>query len=249
MKKFGLLSLFAVLLVGVAANACPNLNGSTCLFYGGDFDPNNPNANGLPNENDALVHGDPYGAATYQNFIYDGHSPITGLFTNNFIITNTVPKIGYWEIRSGVSEGNGGTLVASGTGVLTNTPTGISDFGFPIFTDSVTFSPMILAAGTYWFSVVPECSPTCGENSRSYNANTLGLNSVGTQINNEQFFNSSFFGVNFTNANNEGASTYQTFSSGVLTDVPEPSSMTMLGSGLLAAAGVVRRRLTQQLLQ
>ncbi len=65
------------------------------------------------------------------------------------------------------------------------------------------------------------------------------MNSVGTQTSNQQFFNSAFFGANFTNANNEG--TFQTFSQGLGT--PEPSSFIMLGSGLVAVASVVRRRL------
>ena len=48
MKKIASLSLFAVLLFGtgvgtLASAQCP----SGCLFYGGDFDPNNPNANGV----------------------------------------------------------------------------------------------------------------------------------------------------------------------------------------------------------
>jgi hypothetical protein len=243
MKRRAPLCLYAVLFFAVAANACPFINGSTCLFYGGDTDPNDPNNNGLENETDITVFGSPYGAATYQNFVYDGQTPITGLFTNNFIITNTIPKSGYWEIRSGVSEGNGGTLVASGTSALLNTPTGISNYGFPVVTTSVAISPTVLAAGTYWFAVVPECNPLCGPGSRSYNANTAGLNSVGTQISNEQFWNSSFFGANFTNADNEGV--YPTFSSGVLTNggIPEPSSILMLASGVLAAAGMVRRRM------
>jgi hypothetical protein len=84
-------------------------------------------------------------------------------------------------------------------------------------------------------AVVPVCTTCAG---RSFNSNTFGLNSLGTQTNNLQFFNSSFFGANFTNANNEGA--FPAFSAAVYT--PEPSSILMLGSGLLAAAGVVRRR-------
>ena len=97
----------------------------------------------------------------------------------------------------------------------------------------------MLQPGTYWFAVVPN-HPT-GEG-RSYNSNTLGLNSVGTQIDNEQYWNSAYFGVNFTNANNAGV--YRTFSSGIFDAwIPEPSSLILLGSGLMAVAGVVRRRL------
>ncbi len=70
MKKLTLFSLFAVLfLAATLANAqCP----AGCLFYGGDLDLNDPNQNGLSNENDAIVGGNPYGAATYQNFTLSG---------------------------------------------------------------------------------------------------------------------------------------------------------------------------------
>jgi hypothetical protein len=214
------------------------------IFYSGDLDLNNPDANGLANENDAIVGGNPYGAATYQNFTTSQNYTVTGLFTNNQSMLN--PGSGYWEVRSGVSEGNGGTLIASGTASGANfshTPTGRSGFGYDEYTDLAQGLSINLAPGTYWFSVVPQ-DPN-NEN-RSFNSNTFGLNQVlgdGVSTTNDlQFFNSDFFGANFTNADNEGV--FPAFSGGVYaSSVPEPSSMIMLGSGLLAAAGMVRRRL------
>ena len=235
MKKLALLSLFAVLFFTIAANA------ATLYFYAGDFDPNNPNANGLANENDAIVGGNPYGAATYQNFVAGGAISVVGLFTNN--LSQLTPTAGYWEVRSGVSEGNGGLLIASGTasgGNFLQTATGRSGFGYTEYTDAVQFADLSgkLTVNTkYWFAVVPICT-TC--NGRSFNSNTFGLNKIGTDMDNLQFFNSSFFGANYTNANNQGV--FQDFSSGVLT-IPEPSSILMLGTGLIAVAGAVRRRL------
>ena len=232
MKKVALLSLFALLFLSTFASAAT-------LFYAGDFDPTNPNANGLANENDAIVGGNPYGAATYENFTTDPSGwNVTGLFSNN--LSQLTPTAGYWEIRSGVSEGNGGTLVASGTGAVNNTPTGRSGFGYTEYKNEVDGLNVTLTGGTqYWEAVVPVCTTCAG---RAFNTNTFGLNQIGTNTPNQQFFNSSFFGANFTNANNEGV--FPAFSQGVVgTTVPEPSSLIMLGSGLLAVAGVVRRRL------
>ena len=140
-----------------------------------------------------------------------------------------------------MSEGNFGTLIASGTqsgGNFSQTPTGRSGFGFTEYTDLATGLNISLPSGMYWFAMVPEC-PTC--EGRSFNSNSMeGLNAVGTQISNQQYWYSQFFGI-LINANNAGY--FPTFSSGVLgTEVPEPSSLIMLGSGLVAAAAAVRRR-------
>jgi hypothetical protein len=225
-------------------------------FYGGDFDPNNPNANGLSNENDALVKGNPYGAATYQNFVVSNLPlGVGGLFTNN--LSTVHPSTGYWEIRNGVSEGNGGRLIASGTAPMTQTPTGRSGFGFAEYHDLVgcdasnwphcTFLNVTLPTGTYWFAVAPNDVPPTAKDyatDRSFNSNTFGLNRVGTEFDNQQFFNSSFFGAIFTNANNKGV--FPSFSSGVEgTFIPEPSSLILFGSGLVTAAFAVRAKLVQ----
>ena len=143
MKRLVVVSVFALLFFTVAANAGDVFSiasqspcvGANCnlsashgnanlppgtLFYGGDLNLNDPNQNGLSNENDAIVGGDPYGAATYQNFTLSQGATVTGLFTNN--LSQLTPTNGYWEIRSGITEGNGGTLVASGTGASLQHP-------------------------------------------------------------------------------------------------------------------------------
>ena len=225
----------SALFCALAAHAVPFEAGYTCSFYGGDLDLNDPNQNGLANENDAIVPNQPwsnYGAATYQNFV-EGGITVKGLATNNLSGLN--PTAAYWEIRSGVSEGNGGILVASGTGSGANfshTLTSRSDFGYNEYTDFVGGLNIFLSAGTYWFSVVPQDPANAN---RSFNSNTEGLNAVGTQVNNRSISTRHFSARNSTNANNEGV--FQTFSSAVYDDplaAPEPPSLISFGSGLLA---------------
>ena len=187
LKKFALLSLFALLFIATFANA----QFCNCLFYGGDLNVNSPDADGLANENDAAVRGNPYGAATYQNFILSSESTAPGLFTDNLSGLN--PATGYWEIRTGVSEGNGGTLVASGTGAMTHTPTGRGAFGYKEYRDEVDGLNIILAAGTqYWFAVVPNDPNNAN---RSFNSNSTDqTNAIGYTQPNNQYFNRRRFG-------------------------------------------------------
>ena len=232
MTKLALLSLLTLMFFNITAYA------ANLYFYGGDWEPNDPHADGLANETDLFTRGDPYGAAVYQNFVAGTPINVTGLFTNN--AKDYVPTSGYWEIRTGVSEGNGGSLIASGTGSITDTLTGRSGFGYLEAHNAVSGLNVNLSADTYWFAVVPTCT-TC--DGRSFNTNSLhALNAVGTQISNQQYWNG-FYGYNFTNADTQIDG--PTFSSGVYADeIPEPSSMIMLGSGLLAVMGAVRRRMS-----
>ena len=232
MRKLVLLCLLALLFFAL------NVHAENPYFYGGQFDPTNQYANGLANENTAVVGGDPYGAATYQNFYAESNITVTGLFTNN--LSNFTPTSGYWEIRSGVSEDNGGTLIASGTGTVTNAPTGRSFNGLDEYTNAVSGLGVSLATGQYWFAVVPVCTTCQGE---AFNTNTFGLYSIGKSDLNQEYFNSPS-GPFFTNANNLCPHCeFPTFSSGVYAvENPEPVSFLLMATGVVGVIGVLRRK-------
>ncbi|PYV66801.1 MAG: hypothetical protein DMG97_28700, partial [Acidobacteria bacterium] len=140
------------------------------LWYNGDFD----NVDGLTNEENTF--------ATGFSHIYDDFnvtdSPgwdVTSVFSDNLASTNITSAT--WEIRQGVSAGNGGTLIASGMTVTpVVTPTGRSGFGFTEFMVEVTGLSVHLAPGTYWLNVTPVDNLDGG---RSFDSTTSGANCIG----------------------------------------------------------------------
>jgi hypothetical protein len=196
--------------------AAPPANCSPCLFYGGDIDPGAAGANGLASETDLIVFGDPYGAAVFSPFVigkhfkhqpgHGKHWSVTGLFANTLSIFGTLdPATCFWSINTGVAEGSGGTVVASGTDACTSTPTGRSAFGLTEFTVQVSGLTTIplLGKGTYWMAVVPNCTNVndgnCVDRFFESDAQT-GLNAFGTpELVDQSFFDSSFFGFVFGN--------------------------------------------------
>src|SRR5713101_7639316 len=107
-NKYNFAALFALALAAALV-----LNTSVCaqappgsLWYNGDFN----YVNGLANERNTLVTQ----AAVYDDF--DVTAPlgwhVTAVFSDNLFSSMTVTGAD-WEIRTGVSEGNAGTLIAS----------------------------------------------------------------------------------------------------------------------------------------
>jgi hypothetical protein len=133
-----------------------------CLFYGGDFDPHNTNANALANELTTSVVS---GARVFVPFVVPAGKTwtVTGLFSNNLSYVNVIdPQQGLWSISKGMTQGDGGKVVANGAAPATYTATGRHGFGQKEYRLMLTIDPPVkLKAGLYWMTAIPECkNPT-----------------------------------------------------------------------------------------
>ncbi len=193
--------------VGLPALFPPSYCSPVCLFYGGDNNPAAPNTNGFANENTLLVPDTTvWGAFT----VPAGQTwTVDGAFINTIAdgYDGLDPSTSSWSINSGVSEGDGGSVVGSGTSTSAGTsfvPTGRLPFGFTEYTLKVKVSPaVVLSAGTYWLNITPQCTDT-GNGSCSiaqyFFDTTNGLNRYGPlEPADLAYFNSSYFGFDYAN--------------------------------------------------
>ena len=172
----------------VLAIACLT-SAASAQFYGGDFN----GVNGLSSEKNTIVSD----AYVFDNFNWGG-GPVATVF-GRFLSDVDPISGGEWEIRSGISEGNGGTLVLSGTTVISWTITGPGGFGFPERTLVMDGGNANLPAGSYWVGV----RPIGNGSGRAFVETTSGTNGIGGPLNDgNSFFHSSFFGTNYTKTEN-----------------------------------------------
>ena len=214
-------------------------SGGSVLWYNGDMDGRDAWTN-QTGAADGLV---------YDDFIVPTGSTftITGVFSNDAMYNPGAASTAYWEIRSGVSAGNGGTLLGSGDSTDTLTSTGqnflVGGLAIPIYQNLVQVPTITLGAGTYWLAVAPDVS-----NQNSYIVTTSGANAIGTPPGNDgnSYFSSTFFSMSFVPTSDpalEGPGTWD-YSMGVVGTatvvIPEPSSVIMGLVGLVISAGYVR---------
>jgi hypothetical protein len=133
---------------------------SPCLYYSGDFNAAYAHADAFSNENTRTVGN----SRLYTPVTPDHNWSVTKLFHNTFTPAGQVldPTSVPWEIRTNVSQGNGGTLIASGSSPGTLTATGRTAFGLTEYTLMITLAtPVALTQGvTYWVNEMPQCSNT-----------------------------------------------------------------------------------------
>ena len=215
------LCISAVLALAGAASA---------QFYGGDFD----GRNGLSDEFNTIVSD----AWTFDDFDWSGGN-VTSLFGNYLSDQGSVAGYQY-EIRQGITEGNGGSLIASGDtdGSFSWSNTGPGGFGFPQMTLDADIADFNLAPGTYFLGLRPKGNtPGVG---RAFIETTSGQNSVGTPIANGNTFlhSPNFFGLNYTNWETQLGPGPWDVSQGVR-GIPAPGVAALMGLAGLTAG---RRR-------
>ncbi len=229
MRKLILTSLLAggVLVLNASAGT---------LAYQGNFD----GVNGLVNEVNTSAGVTAY---TYDNFIVPAGQTwdVTGLFSNN--LANISWTSAFWDIRKGVSPGNGGTDVASGSSSATDTATGRSGFGYTEYQAMVSGLNIELTAGTYWLAV----SPISSGNGEAFISTTSGAGGINNDLSGNSYLESAYFGANYEKSS-DFFSGYDTpgFSMGVVGTVvngtPEPASFLMIAGGL-GLIGIARKRM------
>ena len=164
-----------------APQACTLSKQHPCIYYGGDINAGDPEENGLSDENSLFISN----SYTYTEV----KVPVAAHFSASFAnLLNTYgvidPKTAEWSVRTGVSEGQGGTSICSGDNPATFNPTGRNAFGFNE-NELPTSTPCTVPVANVWIAIVPNCTNAndgdCTNDPRYFISDTNGPNAINGQ--------------------------------------------------------------------
>jgi len=190
-------------------HACTVSKAHPCVYYGGDFNTSDPNANGYANENTLLVSD----SRTYAEVASPVNATIHATFGNTQpVVYNAIdPQQGKWEYRKGVSEGNGGTLTGSGTAAAQFTATGRICYGVYPEYELLGATTTNVSAGNVFFEIQAQCTNAGNSNCGSAQYFTSTTDGTQSAINGNftvapdgtnakgPFLDSAYFGFSFAN--------------------------------------------------
>lgn len=190
-------------------------------------------------------------ALTYDNFnwVPGGGGGVVDVVGGHFFsfgqLNGSVIGSAYWEIRTGMSNNVGGTLVASGAGAIAVYATSFTQGGSAVWGVSVDVPNFALPAGSYWFGLAIGTVTSDPNEAQWFVTSTVGANGIGGPLGDD-------VSIYYQDINNGGTVTWNysdsaTINPGLtgfdpsywINEVPAPSGFALLALGAMAAT---RRR-------
>jgi len=200
------------------------------LWYGGD-------AGSFSFVNNTRITPD-FGNSVLDDFIVSDANGwhVTTLFSNNIADPPATPQLtqAAWSIRTGVSPGNPGEILFSGTDPIAVTPSGRTFGGIVEYTVTVPGLSLNLAPGVYFMNVSPVTM-----SGGYYVGKSDGLNGVGSAGPSGVFQEERLFIDGVLTDTVFGTGPPQSASMGVIGTVAVPEPSTFAATGIIVVAGLV----------
>jgi len=167
-----------------------------------------------------------FGFTVSDSFLLTSHSTVQGFDFAAWTLAGDEPRSVDWSLTS---SANGGTVYESGTANLTTQYLFTNGYGFNVDEESVSGLNLPLTAGGYWLklqnAVTQQGDPLYWDENSGSGCSSPGCPSLASE-NSLGTIPSESFNIMGTQA---GSS-------------PEPSSLMLVGSGIIGLTGLIRRR-------